>query len=282
MRSFEECKKIFDMLKPVDFSEGFPEAEVIAFRTKWYSSLSKILYPGYVKDFNDYFLDSQGEIMEGKFPLRNTGDYYSQASLGISYICDYALCYMEKSPFWEVTYESCGMEEEGDEDMPFYLFLKKRFGDFFEKKLYQKPKDMIFAYEHPLYELYGFYENYEIADEMSAIRSSLYPYLEKASRIAGDEFKQHVRYAEEAFGVIEKWLCSMLHCSIKTKRYGYFFCSDDSSSVYNYGDNFGGAHNFCPEVIICAELIEAALFEIHEKIPFLPRRILDMREGGKK
>lgn len=216
------------------------------------------------------------------YSMEDVGDYITQTAFNQSYIGYYALIYMDHSPYWETSMEWCGMDfsEEGEieKELPFYEFLEKRFGTFLESHLYVPPEEELLSHEHPLYDLYGMFDDYEVADDMCVLKCLLYPYFSKAKKAAGNGFKEHVEYMGQAFSIIKGWL-GINNCVVETEKYGYFFLADGSADAYN--ELGGGTLSFYPEVIICAELIEAAMFEIHEAVPFLPQELVVMRKEEK-
>lgn len=286
MRTFKEAAEIFDVLRESE-AEDYGAGEVCTVSTilKWTEAVSRKLYPQLYKQtkFNSYHLNNEGCFMDGSQSVEEDGEYIRMASVAQSDIPDYALVYAMNSPYWKMDFDYLNLEEgiyseDGNEnDMPMLDLLKRRFKGFIEEELLG---DLGIAEEHhPLYSLYGMFEkDMDVADDMCGIRSILYPYLRKAKLVAGKEFFKHIDYIERAFSVLGKWLNNGVSVCVEGSEYTYFFCSDGSSDVYCYGMKCGGAIDFSYEVIIAAELIESAMFEIHEKYPFLDERILSLRK----
>ena len=283
MRTFAECKKIYETLYHADF-EGTKGKDfcVTALRIKWLSSVAHFLYPTYYKNVHQYHLTDEGKVMDGSVDIEDAGDYLLQACLINGEVADYALCYMKHSPFWDISYDYAqikstdeyGMDEEMNEvEMEPADFLKGRFGCFMED-VFEKDMDVLKSKE--LQNLFDMYVDGEVTDEICAIKSELFPYVEKAKAIAGNECKEMIDTVDEAFKTIRSWQgISEVH--FDTPKAGYFFASDESSDIYEGWYGTYGALDFDPSVIICGELIEAALFEIHERYPFLPEHILKRR-----
>ena len=279
MRSFEECKKIFDALYMADCSGSSEKAWcVTAYRMKWLSVVVHLLYPEIKPHLHRYYLNDKREVMDGDWEIEDCGDFLLQSSLLNGEVPDYALCYMAHSPFWDISYDNTviGTEEKGtsgQEELNASQFLKGRFGDILEELFID---DMDIIMERELMDVFELYSTNEVADDLCVIKSELFPYVKKEKMVAGEECKKKIEAVEKAYGIIAGWLgINEVHFS--TTNAGYFFTTDESAEASEglYGGY--GALDFEPSIIICGELIEAALFEIHDLYPFLPEHIVKRR-----
>lgn len=279
MRTFAECKKIYDMLYHADLEGMYgKEATVAFFRTKWLNILAMNIYPEYNKHIHQYHLSEEKKLMDGNYELEDCGDYLMQFSVLNGEAADYALCYMKNSPFWELIYDYAKIynpDEYGYEvdetEMEMEEFLKGRLGSFLEDAFEEKE---ILGKE--LLDVYELYSTAETTDELCGIKTELYPFVKMAKEVAGEDCKEMILALEQAFLTVKGWLgINEVHFS--TDKSGYFIVTDSSSDIMSGYPGYYGALDLDPAIIICGELIEAALFEIHDKYPFLPEEIVRRR-----
>lgn len=292
VRTFAECKKIYKLLNQVDF-DGLSGKDwcVAALRIKWLSVITNIIYPQYKNGVHRYHITEEMRTMDGNIDIAECGDYLLQCGIINGEVADYALSYMSHSPFWRVTYDYARVyspEEDGEYDyeemeksrteMDAASFLEPSFECFFEEGFFKSEQRYLKA--DKLLEVFELYEESEVTDELCAIRSDLYPYVKKAREVAGEDCKEIFKYIELAYRTIRNWL-GLCNVYFDTPKAAYFFAADGSASIYEGWSGYYGALEFDPAIIICAELIESALFEIHSKYPFLSKEILDKKEVNK-
>lgn len=278
MRTYEECVKLYTLLKSLDTYFESEEWSMVNFRLKWVSAVARSLYSSnsklykYTLELGDgyFYSDYFGDTVEDAYDC----DYMQEYSLLSGTVSDYTLSYMEKSPFWRVEYDSTfiyslsevGMDEDA-ENAENAIQLLKHIHPGFMEEVYEKPEHL-----EVIFNMYGYDED---ADEgLCYIKSLLYPYVKKAKEVAGG--CEEIMVIENAYSTIEKWLGGGGYI-FSTDKAGYFLLPDNSAGLwggYCYGD---GAVGFDPAIIICAELIEAAMFRIHDRTPFLPEDILEKR-----
>lgn len=286
MRTFKEAAEIFDMLGDVDFSlSRNGEMYHICIILKWLSVLSQKIYPDRKhNDISTYILSEYMTLMDGRYTAEEAGDFIYQTSIGYSSMDSFALVYMFESPYWELNYDRLIKYDDGYDNVDETIlspkeFLMRRKGGFIEDEILLLPDNELS--QHPVMELYNMYEYAEMGDDMIGIRSILFPYLAKAKSVAGEEFRKHVSYMEKAYNVIGDWLYNGTYCKFTSDKYGYFFHTDGSYDYYDYGYGLGCLEFDC-RIMIAAELIEASMFEIHERYPFLPQEILLMKTERSK
>lgn len=267
MRSFEELKSIFDILATCNEPVSLETDKMLLVRFKWITAIAGKLYPGTVKGSFDAFVNDYGEFMyEGLGMETEDLIYLYETSLLQGNLDSYVLYYMNQSPLWDFRISYLGIDDYASK-MPFLSFMKCSFDEFFEEKLYNMEEEGHVL--RPVYDMFD--KDNEPMDDVCIIKSSLYPYVEKLKGIVSGEHAEYIAYLERAYKVISDWMFGEDY-HFATDKYGYFACCDASSFASCYGAS-GGAIDLKVAIIICAELIERAMFDLNEIYHFLPNQL---------